>query len=259
MAPPRKKTNKGIIVLSKGERIALFNLLSLIVIFLGFSIFRPMMNLSNKDKMAFHQLDSLLAIHEEAAKERQRVEAERQAKTVQTDKGDDPKDSYRKGSSSTRASKQKAAERQTYAEKASSPPSFKTASAIVPMDINKADSTALVALPQIGEVMASRIHRYRNRLGGFVSLEQLFEIKNMDSARYETVRPYLFLEEGASVNKLNVNTDEFKTLLRHPYLEYEQVKAIVSHRERKGMIQGWSQLNAIVSDLNPLLESYLTY
>ena len=116
----------------------------------------------------------------------------------------------------------------------------------------------MVALPQIAEVMASRIHRYRNRLGGFVALEQLFEVKGMDEARFNAIKPYLVLENSEIV-KINVNQDEFKTLLRHPYLEYEQVKAIVNHRERRGFIKDWEQLKGIVGDVNPLLERYVSY
>ena len=134
-----------------------------------------------------------------------------------------------------------------------------TAKKVIPiLDINTADSLTLTALPQIGEVMSSRIHRYRNRLGGFVSFEQLFEIKGMDSARYNTIMPYLIME-NTEIIKINVNQDEFKTLLRHPYLEYDQVKAIVNHRERKGFIRNWNQLKEIIGEVNPLLEAYVTY
>ena len=126
------------------------------------------------------------------------------------------------------------------------------------LDLNVADSLALVALPQIGDVMASRIQRYRNRLGGFVSMEQLYEIKGMDTMRFETIKPYIILTTNEII-KLDVNRDEFKTLLKHPYLEYDQVKAIVNHRDRKGFIKGWSQLKGIVGDVNPLLEQYVRF
>ena len=106
--------------------------------------------------------------------------------------------------------------------------------------------------------MASRIQRYRERLGGFVSFDQLYEIKGMDSARFSTIKPYLIMESN-EVLKLDVNNDEFKTLLRHPYLEYNQVKAIVNYREHKGFIKNWDQLVGIVGEVNPLLEGYANY
>lgn len=253
--PSKKKINKGVIVLNKGERIAVFNLLSLIVLFLGFSIFRPMMNLTNKDRLAFHNLDSLLAVQEAAAREEKRLEAERQKMATQESgarKEQKKAKPFEKNRWDASGRKEKTVKDEVVADRAKPIPS------ITPMDINLADSNALVALPQIAEVMASRIHRYRNRLGGFVELEQLYEIKNMDSSRFETIKPYLFIGDEP-IKKINVNTDEFKTLLRHPYLEYEQVKAIVNHRERKGQIKSWRQLSGIVGDVNPLLEHYVSY
>ena len=89
-------------------------------------------------------------------------------------------------------------------------------------------------------------------------MEQLFEIKGMDQERYETIKPYIILKDK-TLTKINVNQDEFKALLRHPYLEYEQVKAIVNHRERKGLIGNWEQLKEITGEVNPLLEHYVTY
>ena len=247
MKSTRKKVNKGLIVLNKGERIAVISLLSIIAILLAFSVFRPAIRLSKKDWTAFHNLDSLIAIQEKAVQE-ERAKAEEKAKTVIAE---GQKTTYRK----TEGHKPK-----TYPKPSEPAPKAypKEAKKIPILDINTADSTVLVELPQIGEVMASRIQRYRNRLGGFVSTEQLYEIKGMDTMRFETIKPYIILETK-EITKLDVNRDEFKALLRHPYLEYEQVKAIVNHRERKGLIKDWQQLKGIVGDVNPLLEQYVCY
>ena len=64
----KQKFNKGFILLSKNERIAVLTLLSIITILLGFSIFRPAIKLTKEERRAFHNLDSLIAIQEEAAK-----------------------------------------------------------------------------------------------------------------------------------------------------------------------------------------------
>lgn len=251
MKPSKKRINKGLIVLNKGERIAVISLLTLIAILLAFSVFRPVIKLTKKERMAFHNLDSLIAVQEEALR-KERYEAEKKttpiAMTKQKPESHKPKSNYS-------GSKPKQASQYTENESKSYPKEVKN---IPILDLNQADSTSLVALPQIGEVMASRIHRYRNRLGGFVSMEQLYEIKGMDTARFEAIKPYIVLETK-EITKINVNQDEFKALLRHPYLEYEQVKAIVNHRERKGLIKDWTQLKGIVGDVNPLLKEYVCY
>lgn len=267
----RKKINRGFIVLNKGERIAVISLLWVIAILLAFSVFRPMIPLSKKNQMAFHNLDSLIAIQAQAMREEQeREEAEREKQKEEWTKSGSSDGKAKSGHNDRKATgfhenrsgKQRAStlsnhenERQASSSQWSGP---KESKEIPILDLNLADSTELVALPQIGKVMASRIHRYRERLGGFVSFEQLYEVRGMDTARYNTIKPYLLLE-SQEVRRLNVNQEEFKTLLRHPYLEYEQVKALVSHRERKGLIRNWEQVKGLTGEVNPLLERYLVY
>ena len=49
-----------------------------------------------------------------------------------------------------------------------------------PLELNSADSAALVALRGIGPLTAGRIVRYRERLGGYACVEQLQEIEGYD-------------------------------------------------------------------------------
>lgn len=252
MKKQRKKVNNGLIVMSKGERAAVISLLSVIAVLLAFSVFRPAIHFRAQEERAFHNLDSMIAAQEQAA---QRKAEEQQVVTAYT-VGTGPEPTR---PSNTRVPNETHGKTTSVAD---NPPPEKPASyerkAIPILDLNVADSTVLVELPQIGEVMASRIQRYRERLGGFVSLDQLYEVRGMDSARYATIKPYIVLE-NKEIRIIDVNRDEFKALLRHPYLEYEQVKAIVNHRERKGFIKDWTQLESIIGEANPLLKEYVGY
>ena len=199
---------------------------------------------------AFHTLDSLIAMQEKAAQQ----QATDSTYLVE-DTSDEAVETVAKTSKTRYSVPKKISSNDAKTTSSTIPPSSKN---IPTLELNTTDSLALVVLPQIGEVMASRIHRHRDRLGGFVCFEQLYEVKGMDSARFATVRPYLLLDTSG-IRKLNVNRDEFKTLLRHPYLDYEQVKAIVNYRERKGLIRNWEQLKGIVGEVNPLLERYVSF
>ena len=129
------------------------------------------------------------------------------------------------------------------------------------VDLNTVDSTTLVELPQIGPYTAMRIIEYRERLGGFVDMEQLREVKGMDSARFAIATPYINIGE-TSLHRLDVNRADFKTLVRHPYLSYEQVKRIFNHREKRGMLKNWAQLEALLKEegeVNPKLEDYIKF
>lgn len=129
------------------------------------------------------------------------------------------------------------------------------------VSLNDADSLALVELPKVSGFLAARIVKYRDLLGGFVCREQLLEVRGMDTLRYQALTPYIELVVD-SITTIDVNRDEFKTLLRHPYLDYETVKTIVRYRESKGMVRDWEHLLSIVpqkTSVNPNLELYVTY
>jgi len=136
-----------------------------------------------------------------------------------------------------------------------------TKKAIPIVDLNTVDSTTLVELPQIGGYMASRIIEFREKLGGFVNMEQLRDVKGMDSTRFATIQPYIKIGE-VEIQKVDVNRADFKTLVHHPYLNYEQVKRIFNQREKRGMIKNWAQLEALLKEegnVNPLLEFYVKF
>ncbi len=142
---------------------------------------------------------------------------------------------------------------------AATAPAEKKAVPIV--DLNTVDSTTLVELPQIGPYTAGRIIEFREKLGGFVDKEQLRDVKGMDDARFAAIQPYINVGV-VEIRKVDVNRADFKTLVHHPYLNYEQVKRIVNQREKRGMIKNWAQLEELIKEegeLNPLLEQYVKY
>ena len=103
------------------------------------------------------------------------------------------------------------------------------------IEINTADSLALLDLPGIGPSYAKRILKYRQMLGGFASVAQLMEVYGMDSARLAGFRSRIRVD-SAKIRKLDVNKATFKELLAHPYLEYEHVKAIARFRDKRGYL-----------------------
>ena len=128
------------------------------------------------------------------------------------------------------------------------------------IDINTADTTLLKQLPGIGGAFAKWIVNYREKLGGYCETEQLLEVYRMDTARYDAIKDFVKIDSLFTPNKLKINTDAFKILLKHPYLEYEDVKKIVNYREQKGMITSWEQLSKVVGDgINPKLKYYIDY
>ncbi|MEA3478374.1 MAG: helix-hairpin-helix domain-containing protein, partial [Bacteroidota bacterium] len=110
-----------------------------------------------------------------------------------------------------------------------------------PIDINRADSTQLLPLPGIGPVFAGRIIKYRNLLGGYVSVDQLGEVYGLSAETLDLIRGRITIDTSL-ICKMQLNHATFRELLRHPYLEYEDVKALVGYRDFKGDITSVNEL-----------------
>jgi len=104
-----------------------------------------------------------------------------------------------------------------------------------PVDINRADSLQLLPLPGIGPVFSGRIIKYRNLLGGYAALHQLEEVYGLDKETIEKISASI-LFDTAAIRRLDVNGASFSDLLRHPYLDYDDVKSLLNYREFKGRI-----------------------
>ncbi len=103
--------------------------------------------------------------------------------------------------------------------------------------LNTADTTVLMTVPGIGPYYACQIVRYGERLGGYVSVDQLDEIEDfpLESKRY-------FRVEAPSPRQLNVNQLSLNELKRHPYINYYQAKAIMDYRRLHGPIRSLDDL-----------------
>ena len=103
--------------------------------------------------------------------------------------------------------------------------------------LNTADTTALKTVPGIGPYYARKIMEYGQRLGGYVSVDQLDEIEGCPL----DAKDYLIIE-GATPHKLNVNTLSLNELRKHPYLNFYQAKAITDYRRLHGPLHSLSDL-----------------
>ena len=100
-------------------------------------------------------------------------------------------------------------------------------------ELNSADSAELVKVYGIGPATARKIIRYREKLGGYASIEQLLDIPGIDSARFAMIRDGVFADAEV-VNKVEINKASISQLRQHPYIDYYTAKAIVDFRIRKG-------------------------
>ena len=129
------------------------------------------------------------------------------------------------------------------------------------IELNRTDSAKLTKIKGIGPSFAVQIIRYRNRLGGFVNIEQLMEVYGMDTATYATIKGRLFVNPGG-VKKLHINNISFNQLRIFPYFSYKQVNAIIAYRNQHGNYQAIADLKNIPLLDDKILrkiEPYLTF
>ncbi|MBR1412874.1 MAG: helix-hairpin-helix domain-containing protein [Prevotella sp.] len=103
--------------------------------------------------------------------------------------------------------------------------------------LNTADTTELRKVPGIGAYYAARIIRYGQRLGGYVSVDQLDEIEDFP----QEAKKY-FVIQDAHPQQLNVNQMTLQQLRKHPYINFYQAKAITDYRRLHGPLRSLDDL-----------------
>ncbi|MBE6347039.1 MAG: hypothetical protein E7067_07570 [Lentimicrobiaceae bacterium] len=236
---------------TKGERVAIIVLAAVIFLIIAANFFvakRP----SNVN-FYLHNLDSIWALHEEShkvAESQSRRDSE--STRLQVNKSISKVTESKSKSESESKSKSESESKSKSESESNSPKLI--------VNLNSTDTTELKSLPGIGSFFARNIVEYREKLGGYVEINQLLEVYSFDSSRLETITPYINID-SISLRKINVNADDFKIILRHPYIEYEDVKKIVNHREKRGFIKNWEEYLKVVgrNDVDERLRWYLVF
>ena len=112
------------------------------------------------------------------------------------------------------------------------------------IDINIADTNAFISLPGIGNKLASRIVNFRDKLGGFYSVDQVGETYGLPDSTFIKIKPRLLLQT-MELKKININTatkDEMKT---HPYISWNLANAIIEYRNQHGQFSSLEDLKKI--------------
>ncbi len=126
------------------------------------------------------------------------------------------------------------------------------------VEINEADSITLTTIRGIGPAFASRILKYRNRIGGFAGVAQLREVYGIDSVKFDQIKNQIKVNTALIV-KTNINTAEFDEFKKMPYLSYKQMNAIIAYRKQHGKFLQVSELEKIVILTPSLIQKIAPY
>lgn len=101
------------------------------------------------------------------------------------------------------------------------------------IQLNHVDSATLESLPGIGAYTAKKIIAYRNRLGGYISKFQLWEIPYIDSQLVvnETINWSVGTD---SLNRISLVDLNIAQLYKHPYLGKTKAKNLMAYHKVHG-------------------------
>ena len=126
------------------------------------------------------------------------------------------------------------------------------------LNLRTADTTELKLIRGIGSYRAKMIVRYREQLGGYARVEQIMEARGMDKVIADSILPHFYID-SVVVNKIPINHIRPEVLQRHPYLNFEQAKAIYEYRRKHIRIKSAEELKKI-KGLSPTdIEKILIY
>jgi competence protein ComEA len=131
-------------------------------------------------------------------------------------------------------------------------------STTVKIDINTAKVEDLQQLKGIGEGYAKRIVKYRDDLGGFINVNQIQEVYGISKEVFEQIQPQL-IQTSKAIQKININTADYKMLVSHPYIDSKRANAIIKYRKQHGNFKSVEDLKNIYAISAKVLEQIKPY
>ena len=126
-------------------------------------------------------------------------------------------------------------------------------------DINQADTAAFIALSGIGSKLAARIIAFREKLGGFYSVQQVSETYGLPDSTFNKIQGLLRCDRP-SIRQIDINTADANTLKQHPYIRWNLANAIVQYRAQHGnfkKVDDLQQIALITPEIFEKLKIYL--
>lgn len=111
------------------------------------------------------------------------------------------------------------------------------------INVNQADATEWARLSGIGPVLSKRIVKFREKLGGFYSLDQVGQTYGLADSVFQLIKDQLILELDLQAFKINELST--KELASHPYLSWKDAQIINSYRLMHGPFENRAALEKV--------------
>ena len=116
---------------------------------------------------------------------------------------------------------------------------------VEPKDLNKATAEELRRINGVGEKLSARIIKFRDKLGGFLVDEQLYDVYYLEPEVVQKVLKEFKVITKPKIVKINVNTGTVEELAKLTYLQKSLAQRIVDYRNLNGGIDSLIELKKI--------------
>lgn len=113
------------------------------------------------------------------------------------------------------------------------------------IDINQATQEDLIKIYGIGEGISLRILKFKESLGGFVSMEQMNDVWGLSPEVIQRLNDNFKIVSPPDVKKIDINNASLKEIAEFPYFKYTLAKEIVKHRSMNGDFKNATDLTKI--------------
>lgn len=126
-------------------------------------------------------------------------------------------------------------------------------------DLNTANADQLKKVNMIGDVLAGRIVKYRDLLGGFVNMDQLGEVYGLSEKAKKHLKSMTFIGDKFKPRLIKINRDQEDVIRRHPYISDLLAEDIIRFREINSAIESEKVLIHFKSIDNNKFEKLIPY
>jgi len=109
-------------------------------------------------------------------------------------------------------------------------------------DLNAATEAELKSINGIGDKLAARIIKFRDRLGGFLLDDQLSDVYGLKPEVVERTLKRFRVLKIPEIEKMDINTATAEELAQLVYIQKKVAYDIVAYRERNGGIASFDEL-----------------
>lgn len=114
-------------------------------------------------------------------------------------------------------------------------------------DLNLATADDLKSIKGIGEKLSERIIKFRDRLGGFLVDEQLYDVYGLEQEVVKRALRKFRVNQPPSIQKININQATVEELARLVYINRNLAEKIISFRELNGTFDSLDKLRNVES------------